>query len=193
MPSNVFSKENSKLEVSVTRGICTTGKSCPAGAGAGAAANLELLKNCVKGVGAGEWGTSRFIPKCVASGSGSSTKWAPKSMVLYRWAPLGRPGRLLPLAVEAARLGPSAVRRRVGVAANVLRPVRGAPAAASLRASRRSLAPGRWHGVLRPPSRRDQLRRPRRPRYAWKRLGNDDDALVFVRVAVSAPLREACA
>jgi len=54
-------------------------------------------------------------------------------------------------------------------------------------------APGRWHGVLRPPPRRDQLRRRRRPRGAWERLRNDDDALVFVRVAVSAPLREAFA
>ena len=94
MPSNVFSKENSKFDVSVTRGIWTTGNSLDDGAGAGAAANLDDRRNCVKGVGAGEWGTSLFMPKCVASGSGSSTRWAPKSMIDGGAAPLGRLGRL---------------------------------------------------------------------------------------------------
>ena len=81
----------------MTRGIWTTGKSCPAGAGAGAFTNLDDRRNCVKGVGAGEWGTSRFIPKCVASGSGSSTRWAPKSMIDGGGGAAGAAGEAAPL------------------------------------------------------------------------------------------------
>ena len=109
----------------MTRGIWTTGNNLEEGAGAGAAANLDDRRNCVKGVGAGEWGTSRFMPNCVASGSGSSTKWAPKSMALLVGAAL--------LTTEAARSGASGATARGCGRAGALE---GCPAARS----RRSLA-----------------------------------------------------
>ena len=56
----------------------------------------------MKGVGAGEWGTSLFKPNRVASGSGSSTRWAPKSMVL---------GVGAALAMARSVSGPLGVRR----------------------------------------------------------------------------------
>ena len=90
MPSSVLSSENSKLRRVRDPRHLDHGEELPGGRRRRRGRNLLLRRNCVKGVGAGEWGTSRFIPNRVASGSGSSTRWAPKSMVLVVGAALGR-------------------------------------------------------------------------------------------------------